>query len=272
MIITLWDMVWLLYNFSKYLVWIERKRTQALKAVKEAGRNCQVNGVENGAIEGERHSIYNSLEGLEKECTQLNLNGTYRQVFTLRVNVGNPHKACYWSEIESHLQGIQWSLDKELLPLNFVHIPVGKWKLFEKDGDDSLFGKKVYKKFKPARTDIKSAGTCVALDLHTAAVFHLMRATEIGLIALARHLKVHTVHKNKPIEYATWGEILNGLQQAIASRPKTEMEHYQSLIIECNAIKDLWRNPVSHSAKFYNKDEAMSVLTHVKEFMTRLAS
>jgi hypothetical protein len=59
--------------------------------------------------------------------------------------------------------------------------------LFERD---ELFGKEVKDSASPQlNTEIKAAGNCLAADLHTAAVFHLMRVAEHGLHALAIHRK-----------------------------------------------------------------------------------
>jgi hypothetical protein len=268
-------------NFSRHMVWLEKKRTEASRAVKEAGRNCQVLEVENGLVSGERQSIYSSLESLSKECSQLNLHTTCQRVFELLVEVGNPHKECYWSEIESGLKGIQWAIDKELLSLDFAFIPPKKARFFEKDDDDALFGKAVYDHFESARPDIRDAGNCIAADLNTAAVFHLMRVTEIGLHALVNELGVTTIgKKNAPIEFRMWGEIIGHIQsnmdsllQGLPEKEKREKsQFYHGLLIECEAIKELWRNPVSHSGKSYSESEAMSVFVHVKDFMTRLAA
>ncbi len=54
------------------------------------------------------------------------------------------------------------------------------------------------------------ASNCLAADLPTAAVFHLMRAAEFGIRALGneRGLKIKNVES---LEFAQWGQILNDL-------------------------------------------------------------
>ena len=46
---------------------------------------------------------------------------------------------------------------------------------------DRLFGDKVYDAFASARGDIREAGNCLAAECNTAAVFHLMRASEVPM-------------------------------------------------------------------------------------------
>ena len=149
------------------------------------------------------------------------------------------------------------------------------------DGDDALFGKEVYEHFESARSDIKDAGNCIAADLNTAAVFHLMRVTEIGLHALAYELGATTVgKKNTPIEFRMWGEIIGHIQSKMdsltqglpESEKREKSQFYHGLLIECEAIKELLRNPVSHGGNRYNEGETMNVFIHVKGFMTRLAA
>ena len=55
---------------------------------------------------------------------------------------------------------------------------------------------------------IKAAGNCIAADLNTAAVYHLMCVIEIGIRDLARLLKVKKVKTHVPIEFGTWTKLL----------------------------------------------------------------
>jgi len=152
------------------------------------------------------HLIYRSLDDFSKERSKLNLNATYQRAFELMVQVGNAIQPCYWSEIESGMKGIQWAVEKELLENTFVFIPSNKMNYFKCDDDKALFCKSVYENFKSARADIKDAGNCLAADLNTAAVFHLMCVVNIGLLALAKHLKL----KIKAIEFQEWKNIIDG--------------------------------------------------------------
>jgi hypothetical protein len=50
--------------------------------------------------------------------------------------------------------------------------------------------------------------------LHTACVFHAMRAAEIGVRALGTDLNIK-IKNGKPIELAEWREILDGIATAV---------------------------------------------------------
>lgn len=265
---------WSAYNFVQHLHWIEKKRTQAAHAVKEAGRNAQVDGIENHLVTGERQMIDKCLENFSKDCSALKFSTTYQRAFELMVQVGNPHKPCYWSDIESGLQGIQWAVETEL-PLNtFVFIPSDKSQFFERDCEKALFGEKVYQNFKTARADIKEAGNCLAADLNTAAVFHLMSVVNIGLLALAKHLKL----KIKAIEYQEWKNIIDGLKKKVdtlnqkskGKKKQAELEFCHGLLLEFSGFKDVYRNNMAHARVHYKHEEAKGVHDRVRDFMLRL--
>jgi hypothetical protein len=144
---------------------------------------------------------------------------------------------------------------------------------------EKLFGEKVYEKFSSARSDIKQAGDSLAFGLHTAAVFHLMRVAEHGLRALARDRRI-IIPKNKPIELATWEDVLQQLETAeneIKGYQKTlareaQFDFYHGAMMEVKRFKNKFRNPGMHSRRFYDSYEAKSAFMHVKNFMEILAT
>ena len=93
---------------------------------------------------------------------------------------------------------------------------------------DRLFGDEVWHGFPSARADIREAGNCLATGCNTAAVFHLMRAVEWGLRALATDLGVRRLRGVRrsgratltPVAYSQWETILNSLPGHVASKLK----------------------------------------------------
>jgi hypothetical protein len=169
---------------------------------------------------------------------------------------------------------IKLLLITELQQRKFAFIPVEKAKFFEAG---ALFGRVVQRNFRGARDHIKNAGNCLAADLNTAAVFHLMCVVEIGLRALAKQLKVKTVKKTVPLELGTWEDVIKALEAKVnASYPKTtkaqqESDFYKGLFLEYRAFKDYWRNKVMHTRVDYDANTALSAYQHVCAFMQRLA-
>ena len=186
-------------------------------------------------------------------------------------------KPCSFQTVDALLENIVHSINKEADERMLAFIPTIKREFFEQD---ALFGEAVNKTFPSARSDIKAAGNCLSADLNTAAMFHLMRAAEYGLKALARHLKVRTVKKRVPLEFGTWGEIFSAMNGKInilsgttrGKKRQAALEFYNGVMLEVKALKDVWRDSVMHSRGEYDERQALNALNHVRGFMQRLAT
>jgi hypothetical protein len=141
------------------------------------------------------------------------------------------------------------------------------------------FGAAVEAAFPSAVADIQSSAMCLVTELNTAAVFHLMRAAEFGLRALAEDRGIK-LEKDKPIKLATWEDLIRKLEVEeanIQQFPKTlvreeQFAFYHGAMMELRRFKNKFRNGVMHSRDRYDRDEANSAFTHVKAFMEILAS
>jgi hypothetical protein len=181
--------------------------------------------------------------------------------------------------IQNCLRDIQLAIQKELRFRKFVMIEKNKSEFLEQK---NLFGKQVAKAFPSACDEIKAAGNCLAMDLNTAAVFHLMRVAELGMRALARRLKVKC--KKNTIDSGGWSEIITGIENATAARwlkaPKAKIARRKAVAFlklceisadELNVFKEVWRNNVMHAGQLNNEHEAHGVYIRVRDFMQRLS-
>jgi hypothetical protein len=267
---------WSAFNFGKHLVWIERERVKAQQAVAGSNRDAKVLDVKNGMVIGERSEIYKCLEDFLKKCDEIGLSATRTHAFKLMVLAGNPHKPLHWTEVDSGLQGVQWAVEEELLMRKFAFISPDKEKYFEREDDKALFGKDVHEKFPSARADIKSAGDCLAADEYNAAVYHLMCVVNIGLLVLAKHLKL----KTKAIEFQEWHSIIAELKKKVDStsqnprgkKKQADLEFYNGLLLEFSAFKDVYRNNAAHARVRYKFNEAEGVHDRVRDFMQRMTT
>jgi hypothetical protein len=199
------------------------------------------------------------------------MDDSLRRISQFEIELVGQHHLC--AVIASEIHGLRTSIMNQAGELKFVFVPPILTCFFEKE---ALFGPNVFDAFPSARPEIKDAGNCLVLGLHNASVFHLMRAAEHGLRALAAHLKIKIKHQ---LEYAGWGAIIRGIDKKLtALQPKArgkkkseDLEFYRVMMSECNTLKDVWRNNVMHTRGRYNEPEALGVYTHVSEFMERLA-
>ena len=166
----------------------------------------------------------------------------------------------------------------ELAKWEFVRVAPRMGQYFEQD---TLFGKEVYEYFPRSRQDVRDAGSCLAVALPTASVFHCMRVAEYGLRTLARKLKIVLTHKGsvQPIEYADWDKVITGIKNEITRvrtlphgpKRQSQLEAYSDVADHCLFMKDIWRNTASHTRSRCSDTEALAALERVRDFMGFLA-
>jgi hypothetical protein len=125
--------------------------------------------------------------------------------------------------------------------------------------------------------EMKDAGNCIALDLGTAAVFHLIRAAELAHRQLAERINVTVTDKgeNISLEWADWNKLKEGvdskikeLRQLAAGHIKNDqIQRYQDINENAGQIKDLWRNDICHTRKRFNQTEAKGIFGRVESFI-----
>jgi hypothetical protein len=183
------------------------------------------------------------------------------------------------SQIASRLEAdlVEGTKDRE-----FLWIAADREKMVDQD---ALFEMEVFSQFPSARKDITEAGNCLAAECSTACVFHLMRAAEIGLRALAVDRDV--VFANKPIDQQEWGTILDNLDSKLKAIRAEDIKSWTSswvkdvqarfygeVIQEVRGFNEAWRRHLSHARDdaFYDRDYAADVMKHVKKFLQKLST
>jgi hypothetical protein len=178
--------------------------------------------------------------------------------------------ACYM------LRDLLPEIQREMCRNMYFLVPESHKSLYHED-DRPLFGEAVARAIPNTTSEIAEAGRCLALDRWTACVFHLMRAVELALHKWCADLNVPLA---VPAEQANWQDILNKADKRlkeIEQQPKTpqrdaDLEYFGSASAHFRSIKDAWRNHVSHSKKTYDERETTTILSHVRAFLTTLAT
>lgn len=182
------------------------------------------------------------------------------------------------SALVVYVQNVRLGLCRDIAEHEFLYVPKDKLQFLE----PNIFGEPVAKMFKKASNDIRASGECLAADCSTASVFHLMRVAEYGLRAIARKLNVKLTHKgvSQPIEFADWNDVITGIKNKIShtrklprsKRKEQNLVFYSDLADQCEYIKDIWRNTISHTRRPYCTAEAVGILTRVRGFMKTIAT
>ncbi|MGB7985623.1 MAG: hypothetical protein WCF54_10715 [Terracidiphilus sp.] len=224
------------------------------------------------------------LKEIESYCEKVHFHHAASKAFGLNLDVERSPENFTGIKLAAHLEGIRADMDVCMFGHKFIQV-VG-------DGRDyldakSLFGESVVKAFPKTLGDVQNAGDCIAVDLGTAAVFHLMHVAEWGLRALAVDVGLSDVVVDKktkktiPIEFSEWEKILSQLPEKIEAKilpmPRGDgkqkaQEFYYSASMEIRGFKDAWRNHVMHTRRSYTREDALAVFSHVQRFMQSLAA
>lgn len=176
-------------------------------------------------------------------------------------------------EAKSLIEQLQRATDSELQAQRFFHLPKDKLHYFEAE---NLFGEEVGARFPSTITDIEEAGRCFALSRYTASAFHCMRAVEVGLKAIGRHLQIARVRDDSWSWEKVLTEILQAIQKNRAKKPKPKLwKQRDPFLVDAHAhlhaLRKAWRNPTMHTVRTYNEEQAHEIFQAARGFMRHLS-
>lgn len=150
----------------------------------------------------------------------------------------------------------------------FIIAAAGDIELYVQNNDP--FGNDVRVKFPTAVEDISEAARCLALGRYTATIFHLMRAMEVALQAIADKLGATYIDKNGA--NLTWLMIATNTKTKIdAMSNGAEKADWCRVHAHFDSVGRAWRNPTMHPKQTYTEVEAREVYAATKGFMVSLA-
>jgi hypothetical protein len=223
----------------------------------------------------------------EQTCTDVGMeNASAKLNLIIQHFESNPKDAKNWSCLAADLRNAHDMIWHDIWQRKFIQVPA---EYSEFVNNDLLFGLEVLTAFQEAKADIQQAGNCLATDSGTAAVFHLMRVVEMGLLALCEHLHITRVRRSKKpgkkkyttITYSQWEKMLGAVHVKVdakidrlppGKRKQDLQEFYYPLLQDLKGFKDAWRNHVMHGRREYPVPEAKIVFEHVKRFMVVLST
>lgn len=204
---------------------------------------------------------------------RLDLRSTNHRVSTfemkLRFNIKGDD---YINEIKV----LREALKHDLSECMFYHYPREKVSVLKKHNKD---WKQIAEAFPPVHSKSAAAYDCYGLGHNTASVFHIMRAAEHGLRAVAKERRIQ-LPRNKHIDWATWQEVITelgnevtriGTKASAGTAKDNALSFYSGAIADLNAFKDEYRNQVMHVRKEYDEHQALRALIKVHAFLERIS-
>jgi hypothetical protein len=194
------------------------------------------------------------------------LNSSHVNDAIKRLRYWSEHPPFDWSELNVRSRALRDTIEVELREYYFYQYPKQKAAKLMAWTDD---WKAACAAFPDIKIDVYCATDCYALGHDTASVFHSMRVAEYGLRAIAKERQL-AVNKNKPIEWATWQEVIGS--KSVGPNKDAALEFYSGARADLNGFKDEYRNQVSHLRSTYDEFQSIRALTNVQHFMNRISA
>jgi hypothetical protein len=214
--------------------------------------------------DSDKAKIKDAIKALSALCTNIGLS-TSLELLDAREN-DPPQTAREWEILIDAVRA-------ELKTNCFIFVPAHRAKYYEKTLEGA-----VTSAFPNASKELIVSGNALAIGLYTAAVFHAMRAAEIGLRVLGKEIGV--TFPDKPLELAEWQNILdhaNSKIVAMKALPRgvhkdEELQFYSQAAVQFRYFKDAWRVRVAHARETYEESPAVKVVNHTLEFFETIAT
>lgn len=165
-------------------------------------------------------------------------------------------KAQVFDEMSSHL---------------FLWVPAHRAEWFGKNAD-AILGSECCTRFPSIQREVEEAMRCYAVGRYTASAFHLMRAAEVGVKALAKAIKAAPKHD-------AWRLVFNEMRTQVAPPPENRQKHWkthgeflETIWADMRVVSKEWRNDLAHSVDTYSEEEAKQLLGVIPVFLRHLAT
>lgn len=177
-----------------------------------------------------------------------------------------------------------WTVSRwEVIESAFWNVAVGRqFHYIEKprqkflDAEGELIPHKVRRAFPGATSELLQAGRAFCFDLYDAAVFHCMRAVEIGARSLATDLGCTFP---QPIDQVDLHPLLEQCEAKISAMKRlprsaskaADLEFYSTAASNFRYFKDGWRIRATHGRASFQQVEAERLLTRTVEFFEAIS-
>jgi hypothetical protein len=215
--------------------------------------------------DAEKTKLKGGLQELSTLCGQLDL-PVAKQLVDRALNDFPASKR----EFEVIAEAVTAELKTKL----FLFVPSDRARYYE---DNVNLSQKLRTAFPAASGEIRHGGNCYAVGEYTACVFHAMRAAELGLRAVAKHIGV-TLHT--PLESADWHTLIEQIDKHIKTlmgQTKTqarddEIKFFSDANSQFVNFKEAFRKHVAHARDSYEEIPSISILHRTREFLEALSN
>lgn len=216
----------------------------------------------------EQEDVRRILNLLNGACKEIGVLGVDKEIQRIVVYLSYKKK----SDLFILVKALSDRIADELESVLFIHVDKEKSRFYR---SRNLFGDEIGAAFPKIEEDIANAGTCYALGMNTACVFHLMRVMEHCVQRLGRKLRV-SIDPGRE----TWHQIMLHVHGKVAEMPggqkftraqNSKKQNFSMAAARLDHVRIVWRNDVMHPKATYDQAEALEVLTGVEAFLKSVA-
>ena len=170
------------------------------------------------------------------------------------------------TELSVSVDALRRLIENEMEEHLFLWVPPHRADFYSKDAE-AIIGKDCCDRFPSIRREVEESVKCYAVGRYTASAFHLMRATEVCVKALAKAIKATPTHDS-------WRLVFEEMKNQVAIPFGNRQKHWKShgdflhtLWTDMCAVAKEWRNDLAHTVDTYTEEEAKQLLGVIPVFL-----
>lgn len=213
-------------------------------------------------------NVFNWLADIHNECLAISLDQSWRAA---KRTMGEFKTGIHQRDLKIRLDELQKLIGSEMEAQLFLWVPSHRAAWYGKDAH-TIVGDQCCKRFSSIKREVEEASKCFATGRYTASGFHLTRATEAGVQALAKAIKFKPPHNQ-------WTLVFDRMKAEFntppAQRPKHWKTHGKFLTMiwaDLSLVAKVWRNDIMHLVVSYGEEEAKELFEVLPKFLRDLAT
>ncbi|MFQ6028779.1 MAG: hypothetical protein ACE5Q6_14950, partial [Dehalococcoidia bacterium] len=180
------------------------------------------------------------------------------------------------NDLNSYITVLRQALKTELESTFFLPVDYSVARYYREPGRD---WEEVIDRFGDTVFDIEEANKCYALGRYAASVFHSLQVVEHGLLALGTFMQIPDPRSGFTAVANELDRILKKRYPELSEFEKTHRPFFEQINASVQAMKNAWRNKISHAqgksvllSADFTPAVTMEILTASRAFMRRLAT
>lgn len=215
-----------------------------------------------------RERICIILDSIAKSCGNISLKQSALATKRLHRELGeHMSKEALLTNLRSVTQLIHSEMESQL----FLWVPGHRSEWYSKDAE-TILGVECCARFPSARREVEESAKCYAMGRFTASAFHLTRATEAGVKALAKAINFAPPNDNWTLVFRQMGNEFKLPQTQRPAHWQTHGDFLEDIWADLRAVSKAWRNDIAHLVDTYTEEEAKGLLEVIPLFLRHLAT